>query len=74
MSNQNNENKTFDPTLCKDELSDAGEIKQTKTFLNNKKRCTEKVMKKTLKDYAEERENCQDGNEYCSGGCASKFD
>ena len=38
------------------ELSDAGEIKQTKTSLNNKKRCTEKVMKKILKDYAEKRQ------------------
>ena len=38
------------------ELFEAGEIKQTKTFLNNKKRCTEKVMKKILKDYAEKRQ------------------
>ena len=37
-------------------LSEVGEIKQTKTFLNNKKRCTEKVMKKILKDYAEKRQ------------------
>ena len=38
------------------ELSEAGEIKQTKTFLNNKKRCREKVMKKFLKDYAEKKQ------------------
>ena len=46
-------------------LSEAGEIKLTKTFLNNKKRCTEKVTKKILRDY---------GNVHCFGVCASKFD
>ena len=71
MSNQNNtadNSETFDEdeVLFEDdveelqkkllELSDAGEIKQTKTFLNKKKRCTEKVVKKILKDYAEKRQ------------------
>ena len=68
MSTQNNENETFDEdeVLFEDdveqlqkkllELSMAGEIKHTKTFLNNKKRCTEKVMKKILRDYAEKRQ------------------
>ena len=36
-------------------LSEEGEIKQTKAFLNNKKRCTEKVMEKILKEYAEKK-------------------
>ena len=67
MSNQN-ESETFDEgeVLFEDdveelrkkliELSEAGEIRQTKTFLNNKKRCTEKIIKKILKDYAEKRQ------------------
>ena len=67
MSTQN-ENETFDEdeVLFEDdveelrkkllELSEAGEIKQKKTFLNNKKRCTEKVMKNILRDYAEKRQ------------------
>ena len=62
MSTQNNENETFDENevLFEDdveqlrkrllELSEAGETKQTKAFLNNKKRCAEKVMKKILRD------------------------
>ena len=37
------------------ELSDAGEIKTTKAFLNNKKKASEKVMKKILSEYLEKK-------------------
>ena len=37
-------------------MSEGGKIKQTKAFLNNEKKCTEKVMKKILKEYAEKRQ------------------
>ena len=37
------------------ELSEAGEIKTTKAFLNNKKKASEKVMKKILNEYLEKK-------------------
>ena len=37
------------------ELSDAGEIKTTKAFLNNKKKANEKSMKKILNEYLEKK-------------------
>ena len=37
------------------ELSDQGEIKTTKAFLNNKKKANEKTMKKILSDYLEKK-------------------
>ena len=38
------------------ELSEQGEIKQTKAFLTNKKKATEKVMKKILTEYTAQKE------------------
>ena len=38
------------------ELSEKGEIKHTKVFLNNKKKCTESVMKQIMAEYVEKRE------------------
>ena len=78
MSSQNNENNTFDEdeVLFEDDveelrkkllvLSEAGEMKQTKTFLNNKKRCTEKVMKKIRL--------CRKETEKIMGCCKSKLE
>ena len=38
------------------ELSEQGEIKQTKAFLANKKKATEKVIKKILAEYTAQKE------------------
>ena len=38
------------------ELSEKGEIKHTKVFLNNKKKCTESVMKQIMVEYVEKRQ------------------
>ena len=38
------------------ELSEKGEIKHTKVFLNNKKKCTESVMKQIMAEYVEKRQ------------------
>ena len=38
------------------ELSEQGEIKTTKAFLTNKKKATEKVMKKILSEYLERKD------------------
>ena len=38
------------------ELSEKDEIKHTKTFLNNKKKCTESVMKQIMAEYVEKRQ------------------
>ena len=38
------------------ELSEQGEIKQTKAFLANKKKATEKVMKKIMGEYLEKKD------------------
>ena len=38
------------------ELSEQGEIKRTKAFLTNKKKATEKVMKKILDEYTAQKE------------------
>ena len=38
------------------DLSEQGEIKTTKTFLSNKKKATEKVMKKILGEYLEKKD------------------
>ena len=37
------------------DLSEAGEIKTTKAFLNNKKKANEKAMKKILNEYLEKK-------------------
>ena len=37
------------------DLAEAGEIKNTKAFLSNKKKSTEKVMKKILSEYLEKK-------------------
>ena len=36
-------------------LSEQGEINFTKTFLNNRKKCTETVMKKIMSEYVEKK-------------------
>ena len=38
------------------ELSERGEIKHTKVFLSNKKKCTESVMKQIMAEYIEKRQ------------------
>ena len=37
-------------------LSEQGEIKHTKAFLSNKKKCNEKVMKKIMSEYSEKKQ------------------
>ena len=38
------------------ELSERGEIKHTKVYLNNKKKCTESVLKQIMAEYIEKRQ------------------